>query len=1003
MSSKTIDIRCAICHAVFKRDEGREAKHPLQYCAYCGSRLHTEAAMAGIDPSSILLKEHAPNANEVIGTIGRYLLLKSIGKGGMGEVFLAFDTTCGRRVALKRIRTDFVNSPQLRARFIREARITSQLIHPAIIPIYSIHIENDLVYYTMPYVAGQTLKQVLALAAEQESAMAADRKTSILAHIRIFLNVIQAIAYAHARDVLHRDIKPENVIIGTYGQVIILDWGLTKLVEEVDEEPVSEDAPHADLLRRLTRLGKPVGTVPYMAPERVQGKPASKQTDIYALGVILYQILTLKLPFSRKNMKTFLETWASEEFVPPEVKAPYRDIPQALSVIVKKCLSPNPEERYKSCDELLAHIENFLEGRSEWYPAKSLKVHDKADWEFQENILIAEHSAITRSSEAADWCTFMISKESFSETVRLDATVRLGEYANGLGLIFCAPDVLSRHNATEGYWLWLSAQGGSRPTTLIRSSAAVLEAPDVLLSPNTTYQIALEKVDQTVSLTINNVKQFSYESHMPVVGTHVGLFVQDADVDIDAFIVSIGSQNIMVNCLSVPDAFFASHQYDRALSEYRRIGASFTGRAEGRDALFRAGVTLLEKAQRSADPAAKEALFDLARHEFQKLRHTPGAPLEYLGKALAYQRTGEFDEEVKCLELAFRRYKHHPLLRVLVEHVILRMHESSRENRVAAYQFICFVLRFLPDVAAKPSSEKLIESLNKNWEVPPFFLSDPAEGDPATRRHRFCLILAFWLEKSYVASEIFEELISVPILPIFHIVDCLLLFISLGQIDLLRDGLTRWRQLLCEEERTKYAHLFRVFSLFLIDKERDFLGEAKACLQGASDRFFEARVLLLLMERALFLGRPEEALALYELSAPSEPYLDEVLASRAFEALIATREVAKAEALASLFPQERLCSEASPLFFLYGCLLYLTRGEPAALRHFELSGDLPYPRTWALAAHVITGKLLLRPKGWLQRSFHFERRLLARQLRLYSDLSGNDSFASGIELLIRGG
>ena len=273
------------------------------------------------------------------------------------------------------------------------------------------------------------------------------------------------------------------------------------------------------------------------------------------------------------------------------------------------------------------------------------------------------------------------------------------------------------------------------------------------------------------------------------------------------------------------------------------IGASFTGRAEGRDALFRAGITILEKAQRTEESAAREALFDLARHEFQKLRHTPGAPLEYLGKALAYQHSGEYDEEVKCLELAFRRYKNHPLLRVLVEHVVLRMHESSRQDRVAAYQFICFVLRFLPDVAAKPSSQKLLHSLNSNWEVPPFFLSNADEGEPINRQHHFCLILAFWLEKSYVASEIFEELIATPVLPISHIVDCLLLFIALGQFDLLRDGLSRWRQLLCEEERTKYAPLFRLLSLFFLDG-KDFAGIVKlnnAVAFGVCDPIAENR------------------------------------------------------------------------------------------------------------------------------------------------------------------
>ncbi len=1001
---KTIEIRCAFCHAVFKRDETREGKHPLQFCAYCGSRLRPEEAAAAIDQEAILLKEHAPKQDEIVGTIGRYLLLKSIGRGGMGEVFLAFDTVCGRRVALKRIRPDFVNSPQLRERFIREARITSQLIHPCIIPIYSIHIEHDLVYYTMPYVAGQTLKQILQTAVEEEDEDSIDHKTSILTLIRIYLNVLQAVAYAHSRGVLHRDLKPENVIIGTYGQVIILDWGLTKLLEETEEETALEGTPHDEYLRRLTRMGKPVGTVPYMAPERAQGKSASVHTDIYALGVILYQILTLKMPFARKSMKSFLENWNLEEFVPPEVRAPYRDVPQALSVIVKKCLEPAPENRYDSCDELISHIENFLEGRSEWYPAKALKMQDKNDWEFQENILIAEHSAITRSSELADWFSLMISKESFSENIRLDVSAQLKEHSKGIGFILGVPGAVQRHNLTDGYWLWLaSSHGTSRSTMLLRSSACVLEAPDISLSPNVSYRITIDKVGQTIALTINSVQQFVYTSHIPVVGTHVGVLTQDADCDVESMVVSIGSQNIMVNCLSVPDAFLASQQYDRALAEYRRIGASFSGRAEGRDALFRAGITLLEQGKRLFEPKEKEVVFDLARHEFQKLRHTPGAPLEYLGKALVYQTTGEFEEEVKCFELAFRRYKHHPLLRVLVEHVVLRMHESSRQHRVAAYHFICFVLRFLPEVVAKPSSMKLFDSLNRNWEVPPYFLSRIDDGEAPQRLARFCLFLAFWLQKPYVGSEIFEELIATPVLPITHIVDCLLLFVTLGQYDLLRDGLARWRQLLCADEQDRYTHLFRCLALLLLEAPEERVFAARQCLLEAPPGELEAHVLLLLMEQSVRKQHFEEAMALYDIKGDAiwAPAIEEHLAALSVESLLSTNRLADAETLLSRFPLERLQNEASPLFFVYGCVLCMTKGAQAALRHFDLALDAPYPRSWLLGAHVITGKIVLRPKGWMQRSFHYEQQMVLRQLQLYRHISGDDSFATAIELLTR--
>lgn len=1003
---KTIEIRCAFCHSVFKRDPVREGKHPLQFCAYCGSRLRAEEAVATIDRGAILLQEHAPQEEEVIGTIGRYLLMKSIGRGGMGEVFLAFDTVCGRRVALKRIRPDFVNSLQLRERFVREARITSQLIHPSIIPIYSIHIEHDLVYYTMPFVAGQTLKQILSTAYEEETSGSTDHKTSIHTLIRVFLNVLQAVAYAHSKGVLHRDIKPENVIIGTYGQVIILDWGLTKLLDEKeeDEETVLEGTPHDEYLRRLTRMGKPVGTVPYMAPERAQGRRASTQTDIYALGVILYQMLTLKMPFARKSMKSFLENWHLEEFVPPEVRSPYRDVPQALSVIVKKCLEPSPEERYRNCDELISHIENFLEGRSEWYPARSLKIQEKTDWEFQENILIAEHSAITRSSELADWFSLMISKESFSENIRLDISVRLGEHSHGIGFILGVPGAVQRHNLTDGYWLWIaSSKPSTRPTMLLRSSACVLEAPDVALTPNGSYRIRIEKVEQTISLTIDDVPQFVYSSHIPVVGTHVGVLAQDADNEIESMVVSIGSQNIMVNCLSVPDAFLASQEFQRALSEYRRIGASFSGRAEGRDALFRAGITLLEQGKRLFEPKEKEVAFDLARHEFQKLRHTPGAPLEYLGKALVYQTTGEFEEEVKCFELAFRRYKHHPLLHVLVEHVVLRMHESSRQNRIAAYHFICFVLRFLPEVSSKPSSKKLFDSLSRNWETPPYFLSQIDDGEDSDRTARFCLLLAFWLEKSYVASEIFEELIATPVLPLAHIVDCLLLFVMLGQNDLLRDGLDRWRQLLCVDEQDKYRHIFDTLSLLLLENSHERVVAVRARLTESLPGDLEARVLLLLMEQSIKNELYEETCALYQMK---EEYhwkssVEEQLAGLALEASLATDRLADAEALAGRFSLDRLQNEGSPLFFPYGCLLCATKGEAAAMRHFDLALDVPYPRSWVLAAHVLTGKIALRPKGWLQRSFPYEQQMLLRQLRLYRRISGDETHASGIELLMR--
>ena len=245
----------------------------------------------------------------------------------------------------------------------------------------------------MPYIEGETLRQILkkAKANEHELVKPKDIHSSIPALVRIFLQICQACAYAHAQGVLHRDLKPENVIVGKYGQVFILDWGLGKPILETEENDelleVQEKREHR-LYSRITKIGKVVGTIAYMAPERAMGQKATIQTDMYALGVILYQILTLQIPFHRKNLAALKKNWQKEQLVPPEALAPYREVPQILSEITKKCLQVNPEDRYQSVDELyLESIESYLEGRSEWFISKTLDIHNKDDWEFQENVL----------------------------------------------------------------------------------------------------------------------------------------------------------------------------------------------------------------------------------------------------------------------------------------------------------------------------------------------------------------------------------------------------------------------------------------------------------------------------------------------------------------------------------------------------------------------------------------------------------------------------------------
>ena len=214
MTEDALLIVCPACKTAFKRSRTRESKHPLRFCAYCGATL-TPNETKEKEPIFQLKSEKNESLPPIQFSIGPYQILKTIAKGGMGEVFLAYDTVAGRKIALKRIREDLLQHKALQLRFLREARLTSQLTHPAIIPIYSIYESERLVYYTMPYLEGETLRQIVRRAREKEKQIDVpkDPHTSIPALMRIFLQVCQAVAYAHSHHVLHRDLKPENFVV----------------------------------------------------------------------------------------------------------------------------------------------------------------------------------------------------------------------------------------------------------------------------------------------------------------------------------------------------------------------------------------------------------------------------------------------------------------------------------------------------------------------------------------------------------------------------------------------------------------------------------------------------------------------------------------------------------------------------------------------------------------------------------------------------------------------
>jgi serine/threonine-protein kinase len=280
----------------------------------------------------------------------KYRILGELGRGGMGQVYLAFDQDLGRSVALKMMR---VQSAEGSRRFIEEARVMAQLDHPNIVPVYDVGIaEGGRIFYTMRVVKGRTLAAVLEECRNAEHGL---REFSLARLAQLFLQMGQGVAYAHAKGVVHRDIKPSNVMIGPHGEVLVLDWGLSRLTATT----IPDDGRGSPKRRRVA------GTPQYMAPEQARGETVDHRADIYALGAVLYEILTLQPMFESKTPEELLEAARNVEPPRPRLVAPDHAIPHALERICLTAVAKDPAERPQSVRALMDDIQTWLEAEAD--------------------------------------------------------------------------------------------------------------------------------------------------------------------------------------------------------------------------------------------------------------------------------------------------------------------------------------------------------------------------------------------------------------------------------------------------------------------------------------------------------------------------------------------------------------------------------------------------------------------------------------------------------------
>jgi tetratricopeptide (TPR) repeat protein len=309
------------------------------------------------------LSEPAPAATtaEEPGHRQRYLLRRLHAQGGIGRVWLARDEDLGRDVALKELRPDRGDSPQAAARFLEEARITGQLEHPGIVPVYELVRPADgRPCYAMRFVGGRTLADAIRAYHRQREAGEAG-PLALRELLGAFVGVCNAVAYAHSRGVLHRDLKPANVALGDYGEVLVLDWGLAKVLGQTEEPagvpPVARGAGDGG---GWTQQGQVLGTPAYMAPEQAEGRLdlVDRCSDVYGLGAVLYELLTGVPPFDGTDTPAVLKRVVQEPPRPPRQRVPA--VPPALEAVCLKALAKPPGQRYASARELAQEVGRFL-------------------------------------------------------------------------------------------------------------------------------------------------------------------------------------------------------------------------------------------------------------------------------------------------------------------------------------------------------------------------------------------------------------------------------------------------------------------------------------------------------------------------------------------------------------------------------------------------------------------------------------------------------------------
>jgi hypothetical protein len=291
----------------------------------------------------------------------RYTLTRLHAEGGLGRVWIARDGDLNRDVALKELKSSPADHPEAWRRFLKEAQVTGQLEHPNIVPVYELgrRGEDNQPFYTMRFVRGQTLREAAA-DFHRGRRDGKDDPVEWLRLLQVFVSICNAVSYAHSRGAIHRDLKPENVILGDFGEVLVLDWGLAKTSDSKDESLPPIDVSKTAASFRTTVSGRILGTPAYMAPEQAEGRIdlVDDRTDVYGLGAILFEILTGRPPHLRGDTTDIIRQIVRDPTPLPRSVNPA--VPRSLEAICVHAMARQRTQRYPAAEELARDVQRYL-------------------------------------------------------------------------------------------------------------------------------------------------------------------------------------------------------------------------------------------------------------------------------------------------------------------------------------------------------------------------------------------------------------------------------------------------------------------------------------------------------------------------------------------------------------------------------------------------------------------------------------------------------------------